>query len=294
MLRMGQISSMSRVVSVLALSVAIAAGFDVRAQPGDAPDEVRQVGASTVALWRPSSGSDPRPLVLFSHGVQGCKDQSGYLMRALARQGMLVAAPDHRDNRCGLPFLFGLPDIFEKPQQWDDATYRDRRDQMHELRADILRDTTLSGVVDPTRVALVGHSLGGYTVLALAGARADWKMGGIAAAVALAPFTAPYEFGGDPGGITVPVLFQAGSQDPATETLEPLYANTPSPACRVRYAGARHFAWVDPEDVPFDLRQSGFQTSTIQVTVAFLQTVFAQQTPTQLPASSQAEASDCK
>ena len=77
-------------------------------------------------------------------------------------------------------------------------------------------DPIYAGLIDHSRVALVGHSLGGYRVLALAGAWPTWRKKGIAAVVALAPFAQPFGLGATPFGIDVPVLFQAGSRDHLT------------------------------------------------------------------------------
>ena len=44
----------------------------------------------------PPGGAPPFPLVLFSHGVSGCRDQSAYMLASLARAGMVVAVPSDR------------------------------------------------------------------------------------------------------------------------------------------------------------------------------------------------------
>jgi pimeloyl-ACP methyl ester carboxylesterase len=124
-------------------------------------------------------------------------------------------------------------------------------------------------------MALVGHSLGGYTVLGLAGAWSGWGMDGIAAVVALAPFVQPFSRGGKPAGIGVPVLYQVGDKDglvtPAFEEMG-FYAATPAPACRITYRGAGHLAWTD--------LQSDFHAATAATTAAFLRSVFAGGRPT--------------
>jgi len=166
----------------------------------DAPDQVIRIAGLDVAVWLPTGGPGPHPLVLFSHGVGGCKTQSSNLMRALARDGILVAAPDHddKDTRCPgrLPGREDLPQGFLDPATWGPSFYEGRRKDLQDLRAALQTDPALSPLIDPGHVALVGHSLGGYTVLGLAGAWPSWKTGGIAAVVALAPFVQPRRHAG--------------------------------------------------------------------------------------------------
>ena len=252
--------------------------------PAD-PDETRPVGRSQVAFWLPPSAAGPQPLILFSHGFGGCKDQSGFFLRALAQAGMVVAAPDHADQRCGQPFSPSLPAEFDDPAAWTDKTFADRRDQLRQLRMDLLADPALAGRVEPSRIALIGHSLGGYSVLAMGGARDSWQTSGIAAVVALAPYLDPYHDGGDPAAVDVPVLIEAGTLDRATRILPEFYAKLPSPACYVNYVDAGHFAWVDGADVPPDLAQPQYQAATILAATSFLTGVFAGTVPITLPAA---------
>jgi dienelactone hydrolase len=242
----------------------------------DGPDQGITISGLEVAVWRPTSSPGRHPLVLFSHGLGGCKIQSSHLMRALAREGMLVVAPDHADKgaRCpdGLPkpdeLLRGFSDSASSGPSFQDG----RRKDLQELRAALQTDLNFSAIIDTSRVALVGHSLGGYTVLGLAGAWPSWKMGGITAVVALAPFVQPFIGGGTPAGIGVPVLFQTGTEDTWARDELGFHAATPSPTCRVVYQGADHFAWTDLQDT--------FQRPIAADTATFLKAVFAGNRPT--------------
>jgi predicted dienelactone hydrolase len=46
--------------------------------------------------------------------------------------------------------------------------------------------------IEWSRVALAGHSLGGYTVLGLAGGWASWKLPSIKAVLAMSPYCDPF------------------------------------------------------------------------------------------------------
>jgi predicted dienelactone hydrolase len=237
-------------------------------QAGNAPDLVLKIDGLDVAVWSPTGGTGPYPLVLFSHGIGGCKTQSTYLMRALAARGMLVAAPDHKDKGSNCPH--GRPNPDEVASKFF-GPHEDRRDDFKALRAALPADPALARwPIDPDRVVLVGHSLGGYTVLGLAGALPGWDMNGIAAVVALAPYAQPFLTGGAVDSISVPVLLQSGDRDHLTpaKIQEIIFAQLTSPACTVVYAGAEHFAWTD-------LKPTGFQDATAAATIAFLEEVFS-------------------
>jgi hypothetical protein len=106
-------------------------------------------------------------------------------------------------------------------------------------------------VIDWSRVALAGHSLGGYTVLGLGGGWPNWKIGGIKAILALSPYNQPLAVNGDLGSIDVPVMYQGGTRDlgitPSIKKPGGAYEDT-SPAYYVEFKGAGHFAWTDIKD----------------------------------------------
>src|SRR5437868_5359285 len=62
-----------------------------------APDRQTTLAGVDVAVWKPQA-SCRRPLVIFSHGYHGSNLQSKFLMRALADDGYLVVAPNHKDS----------------------------------------------------------------------------------------------------------------------------------------------------------------------------------------------------
>ena len=87
-----------------------------------------------VAIWRPASRC--APLVLFSHGFHGNRNQSTRLCKSLADAGYLVVAVSHRDATLGAP----SEDSLLRPGQWTASSYKDRRDDLvavlHFLRGD--------------------------------------------------------------------------------------------------------------------------------------------------------------
>lgn len=233
-----------------------------------------------VAVWQPQ-GSGPFPLVVFSHGFHGRNTQSEFLMHALAKAGYLVVAPNHRDavsfdwkrhagkrpvddlslSESGLDseppakadqrglFSTGrkVNESFLQPQNWTESTCRDRRDDVTNLISALHRDTNFDALVNWNKIALVGHSLGGYTVLGLAGAWPSWKVPEVKAVVALSPFCTPFLKGNNLSSLGVPVMYQVGTRDfgitPSVKKPNGAYAQTSSPSYLVEIDKMGHWGW---------------------------------------------------
>ncbi|MDF3024062.1 MAG: hypothetical protein K0R10_1423 [Alphaproteobacteria bacterium] len=209
--------------------------------------EVTEIAGLKTAYWLPKTDT-PAPLVIFSHGFSGCKTQSKFLMTALAQHGYVVVAPDHADALCGNGFS-KAQENFRDIEKWTDATYKTRGDDIKNLYAALKADDTWRARIDWKRVALAGHSLGGYTVVGLAGGWPSWKMDGIGAVLALSPYVAPYVENGDLAHLSVPVMYQGGTRDnPITPVLKKdggAYNKTASPAYFVEFEKTGHFGWTD-------------------------------------------------
>ena len=113
---------------------------------------------------------EPLPVVVFSHGNSGIRWQSLFLTETLAAHGYLVVAPDHVNNT-----LYDLDDEL-RPQ-----VAVERPQAVKEAFDALAADETLGHCVDPAAgYAIIGHSFGGYTTLAISGAVVDNE--GLAAA----------------------------------------------------------------------------------------------------------------
>jgi predicted dienelactone hydrolase len=106
----------------------------------------------------------PYPLVVFSHGFS--MSAAGYSLSAehYTSHGFIVLAPDHKEQ---------FDPTWE--DMWKSAIDRPRDvkqtlDYAEELTAP---GGDMAGLIDMEHVAVVGHSYGGYTALAMAGAQVD-------------------------------------------------------------------------------------------------------------------------
>ncbi|MEO1320907.1 MAG: alpha/beta hydrolase, partial [Pseudomonadota bacterium] len=103
------------------------------------------------------------PVVVISHGTGGAALQMMWLGRALAARGYVAVAVDHHGNTAAEP-------------AYDARGFRLVWERIADLSVAIDRlaaDETFSPRVDTSDVSAIGFSLGGYTVLGLAGARTD-------------------------------------------------------------------------------------------------------------------------
>jgi predicted dienelactone hydrolase len=218
--------------------------------PASAADEnVTRIGGVDVVVWTPSAGPrDNLPVLLFSHALYMCPTQSRYLTSALADDGYLVIAPRHADSSCSLSVTPSLSRMSAKPSLlWTDGDYRDRAEDIRTVVDALPGDRRYRGVADLDRLALAGHSLGGYTVLGLGGAWPSWRLPGVRAIVALTPYTLPFQYSGGLHKLAVPTMYQVGTLDPLFSMPLMLfgYAQTPSPKYLVAISWANHMAWTD-------------------------------------------------
>lgn len=155
---------------------------------GDGPRASHPLGLPYDAFPDLAPIAGPCPLVVFSHGNSGYRQQSTFLMTHLARAGFVVAAPDHVGNT--FPEMLAL-----KGEEARRAVHREtRRQRPADLHAVLraLLDTPAEATLplpalDPTRIASLGHSFGGWTALKLPAL--DRR---IRAVCALAPVSEPF------------------------------------------------------------------------------------------------------
>jgi len=107
------------------------------------------------------------PLVLVSHGFGGWGTFMTYLTENLASKGYVVAAIDHQDagftDGGGFALSFGSTVVHRA---------RDQQFVLDQLST-LNKDDPLARVMDATKVAVIGYSMGGFGALATTGAGYD-------------------------------------------------------------------------------------------------------------------------
>lgn len=207
-----------------------------------------------MAVWYPASDCERVPLVLFSHGLDGCGTQSVFFTEELARAGYVVAAPDHHDAACsvdgpGLP-RFHLPRLpFLNPGRWKDSTYADRRADLEKALDWLLASADFGGRIDASRIGAAGHSLGGYSVLALAGGWESWRDPRIRAVLAMSPYVKPFLAHDRLAQIHVPVMYQGAQFDlgitPSLRDERGAFQESAAPKYYVELYRGSHYEWTN-------------------------------------------------
>ncbi len=176
-------------------------------------------------------------LIIFAHGFSSFRRQSASYMQLLASRGYIVASPDFPQSRIDAP---GGPRISAVLDQPADVTFV--IDEL--LRLNAAPGDRLAGAIDPNRVGMTGHSLGGLTtMLAAYGPSRDPR---IKAIVAISPpgCLLPKDLG---TGIDVPAMIVGGTRekivDPAS--IRQAYDAAPSPKYFVQIIGADHMRFAD-------------------------------------------------
>ena len=124
-----------------------------------------------VALYLPQGLAQPAPVVVISHGLGSSPAAFIYLARHLASHGFVVVVPQHigSDASRREALLSGIVGSDVSPDEFIDRPL-DITATLDQLEQLAQSDPTLRGRMDLQTVGAIGHSFGGYTVLALAGA----------------------------------------------------------------------------------------------------------------------------
>ena len=116
-------------------------------------------GSNVVRVGTPMTGQFP--LVVISHGYRGNWRNQNWLATKLAQDGFVVASLDH-------PGTTSFDHSAQAAAQW-----WQRPKDMSRLLDWLLNESYLLPNIDADNITAIGHSLGGWTVMQLAGAQFD-------------------------------------------------------------------------------------------------------------------------
>ncbi len=105
------------------------------------------------------------PFIVVSHGTGGTSMDLSWLCAGLAARGYIVASVDHPGNNA-----------LEAPTVAGNSVWWLRADDLSRVIDGVLNIPRFGARVDRDRIGAAGFSLGGYTVLAVAGARGDDRL----------------------------------------------------------------------------------------------------------------------
>jgi predicted dienelactone hydrolase len=142
--------------------------YPVDAEVPTASREIGPPGQSLFVTYPTASGAriarakKTYPLIMMSHGTGGNADNMDWVAGPLAAAGYIVVAVDHPGNHATAPMT------------WDGMTlWWERATDISNVLDGVLSDPALGQRIDKARIGALGFSLGGYTVLTLAGAQTD-------------------------------------------------------------------------------------------------------------------------
>jgi len=103
--------------------------------------------------------SGKHPLVLISHGSGGNAGQFGWIASRLAEAGYVVALPNHPGTTTGNASAEDAVRVWERPAD------------LSAVLDEIISEPEKYPYIDTSRIAALGFSAGGYTAMAVSGAR---------------------------------------------------------------------------------------------------------------------------
>lgn len=124
------------------------------------------VGGNGVFYGKPAGRGAPHkngqfPSILMSHGAGGNAGQFGWIASALAHAGYVVVLPNHPGTTSRNASAQAAVRVWERPAD------------ISAVINEIVENPQSYPYINPNRIATLGFSAGGYTAMAVSGARVD-------------------------------------------------------------------------------------------------------------------------
>jgi predicted dienelactone hydrolase len=212
----------------------------------------------------PRAGRGPYPLLVFSHGYGGGGLGAVFFTETLAARGWIVACPDHDDKHSAVRIRTGQEKHFDRRGLMRHAKeiaasgpgergkYLYRLDEMSLVLDGMLTSQLFGKLIDRDRIAVGGHSFGGFTALGLSGTIKERHDSRIKAVLLFSTGAGGYLFREDElRAVRIPSMLFMGEREQdqrrGSQTMSELsakiYRNVSSPKYFLEVKGASHFSF---------------------------------------------------
>lgn len=208
----------------------------------------------------------PYPLLVFSHGLGGSGLSATYLTETLASRGWVVAAPDHNDPQSAMRIrtgrntnlnrraLYSYMDTLVNSNPEDKPKYMYRILEVKTALNELMNNPVWSPFVDKNRVAVGGHSFGGFSTIGLCGPISNMKDTRIKAALIYSSPIMGYLYTQEElSHIDMPVMYFVGANEKnarrgdhnVKDLNDRMFAALPSPKYFLELRGTNHFDFAN-------------------------------------------------
>lgn len=206
----------------------------------------------------------PYPLLVFSHGYGGSGLSAVFLNEPLASRGWIVAAPDHHDRHSAVRIRTGRNENLDRRDFLrhageisrsgpdDRAPYLYRLEELKLVLGRMLASKPFGQSIDKNRIAVGGHSFGGFTALGLCGTIPEWRDDRIKAVLLFSTGAGGYLFTDkELAAVKMPSIYFLGEREKdqlrasatMAELADKVYRNLSPPKYFLEIRGASHFSF---------------------------------------------------
>ncbi|MBI4244561.1 MAG: hypothetical protein HY606_10770 [Planctomycetes bacterium] len=217
-----------------------------------------------------SAAQKKYPLLIVSHGFGGGGISQVYLCEFAASHGWIVAAPDYQDKHNWVRIKGGekksLEEIRKEFQDALDLIWEPRKEQFEYRLATLklivdrfLGDREWKKLIDHEKIALCGHSLGGFTSLAVSGPWDKYTDERIKAIVIMSGGVRMFD-PDDFKKLKIPSMYMYGEKESTDQrkglriplskrdSYDIAFRNSASPSYLIEIKDATHFAFNNSRD----------------------------------------------